>query len=80
MPPLRASNASEQADASRAGGHRPTVIRARRVQVLFPLELQRVIFLDADLVLRADLRELWTMDLKVSSAMPVQIVRPRVPH
>jgi lipopolysaccharide biosynthesis glycosyltransferase len=56
------------------------VIRARRVQVLFPLELQRVIFLDADLVLRADLRELWTMDLKVSSAMPVQIVRPRVPH
>ncbi len=34
------------------------------LDVIFPLRLKRVIFCDADQVIRADLNELWTMDLK----------------
>jgi len=34
------------------------------LDVIFPLDLQRVIFVDADLVVRADLLELYTMDLE----------------
>jgi len=33
------------------------------LDVLFPLEVQRVIYVDADQILRADVKELWTMDL-----------------
>eukprot|EP01052_Picozoa_sp_SAG31_P003269 SAG31_NODE_124_length_23684_cov_7.200127_1_plen_212_part_00 len=33
------------------------------LDVLFPVELDRIIFLDADLTLNADIRELWEMDL-----------------
>ena len=33
------------------------------LDVLFPLTLDKIIFVDADQVVRADLRELWEMDL-----------------
>lgn len=36
------------------------------LDVLFPLHLKKVIYVDADQVVRADLKELWDMDLKVS--------------
>ena len=35
------------------------------LDVLFPLGLKKVIFLDADQVIRTDIAELWNMDLKV---------------
>jgi len=34
------------------------------LDVLFPMDVPRVIFVDSDLVVRADLRELWDMDLQ----------------
>jgi len=34
------------------------------LDVLFPQDLKRIIFIDADQVVRADLRELWDLDLK----------------
>ena len=34
------------------------------LDVLFPLNVPKVIYVDADQVVRADLRELWDMDLK----------------
>jgi len=34
------------------------------LDVLFPLDVPKIIYVDADQVLRADLRELWTMDLR----------------
>jgi lipopolysaccharide biosynthesis glycosyltransferase len=34
------------------------------LDVLFPLDVKKVIYVDADQVLRADLKELWTLDLK----------------
>ena len=34
------------------------------LDVLFPLGLKKVIFCDADQVIRADLRELWELDLR----------------
>ena len=33
------------------------------LDVLFPLDVKRVIFVDADQILRADVKELWEMDL-----------------
>ena len=35
------------------------------LDVLFPLGLKKVIFLDADQIIRTDIAELWNMDLKV---------------
>ena len=35
------------------------------LDVLFPLGLKKVIFCDSDQVVRADLVELWNMDLQV---------------
>jgi len=35
------------------------------LDVLFPLGLKKVIFLDADQIIRTDVAELWNMDLKV---------------
>src|SRR3954465_10214003 len=34
------------------------------LDVLFPLDLKKIIYVDADQVVRADLKELWDMDLK----------------
>jgi UDP-glucose:glycoprotein glucosyltransferase len=34
------------------------------LDVLFPLNVKKVIYVDADQVLRADLKELWDLDLK----------------
>ncbi len=34
------------------------------LDVLFPLDVKKVIYVDADQVLRADLKELWDTDLK----------------
>jgi hypothetical protein len=34
------------------------------LDVLFPINLPRVIYIDADQIIRSDLKELWTMDLK----------------
>mmetsp|Transcript_2448 Transcript_2448/g.8246 ORF Transcript_2448/g.8246 Transcript_2448/m.8246 type:complete len:1639 (-) Transcript_2448:772-5688(-) len=33
------------------------------LDVLFPLGIPKIIYVDADLIVRADLRELWTMDI-----------------
>jgi hypothetical protein len=33
------------------------------LDVLFPVELERIIFLDADLTMHADIKELWSVDL-----------------
>ena len=37
------------------------------LDVLFPLNLRKVIFCDSDQVVRGDMAELWNMDLKVSA-------------
>jgi UDP-glucose:glycoprotein glucosyltransferase len=34
------------------------------LDVLFPLHVKKIIYIDSDQVVRADLRELWHMDLK----------------
>jgi len=34
------------------------------LDVLFPLEVKKVIYVDADQVVRADLKELWDLDLE----------------
>eukprot|EP00441_Pelagodinium_beii_P019352 CAMPEP_0197670380 /NCGR_PEP_ID=MMETSP1338-20131121/74435_1 /TAXON_ID=43686 ORGANISM="Pelagodinium beii, Strain RCC1491" /NCGR_SAMPLE_ID=MMETSP1338 /ASSEMBLY_ACC=CAM_ASM_000754 /LENGTH=226 /DNA_ID=CAMNT_0043250115 /DNA_START=132 /DNA_END=809 /DNA_ORIENTATION=- len=34
------------------------------LDVLFPMDIPRVIFVDSDLVVRADLRELWDLDMQ----------------
>jgi len=34
------------------------------LDVLFPLHVDRIIFLDSDIVVRADIRELWEMDME----------------
>jgi UDP-glucose:glycoprotein glucosyltransferase len=41
------------------------------LDVLFPLDVRKIIYVDADQVLRADLRELWDMDLKVRGVIVV---------
>ena len=33
------------------------------LDVLFPLELERIIFIDADQIVRGDILELWNIDL-----------------
>jgi UDP-glucose:glycoprotein glucosyltransferase len=33
------------------------------LDVLFPLDVEKVIYVDADQVVRADLKELWDLDL-----------------
>lgn len=38
------------------------------LDVLFPLNLRKVIFCDSDQVVRGDMAELWNMDLKVNHA------------
>ena len=40
------------------------------LDVLFPLSLRKVIFMDSDQIIRADVAELWHMDLEVSSIPP----------
>ena len=37
------------------------------LDVLFPLSLRKVIFMDSDQIIRADVAELWNMDLEVIS-------------
>ena len=39
------------------------------LDVLFPLSLRKVIFVDSDQIVRADFAELWNMDLKVHGAL-----------
>ena len=34
------------------------------LDVLFPMDINKIIYIDADQVVRADLRELWEIDLK----------------
>jgi UDP-glucose:glycoprotein glucosyltransferase len=34
------------------------------LDVLFPLDLKKVIYVDADQIVKADLKELWDLDLK----------------
>ena len=36
----------------------------RFLDVLFPLNLKKIIYVDADQVVRADLKELWDLDLQ----------------
>ena len=45
------------------------------LDVLFPLNLRKVIFVDSDQVIRADFAELWNMDLKVGAANPLCMPR-----
>lgn len=37
------------------------------LDVLFPLDVKRIIYVDADQVVRSDLKELWDLDLEVPS-------------
>ena len=53
------------------------------LDVLFPLDLKKVIFLDADQIIRADIADLWNMDLQVravlgSRAQGRRSVRPKL--
>jgi len=50
------------------------------LDVLFPLDVPKVIFIDADQVVRADVRELWDMDLqgKVYGFVPMGDTNPDV--
>jgi lipopolysaccharide biosynthesis glycosyltransferase len=40
------------------------------LDVLFPLNLRKVIFCDSDQVVRGNMAELWNMDLKVTQLRP----------
>ena len=40
------------------------------LDVLFPLSLRKVIFMDSDQIIRADVAELWHMDIEVCSSLP----------
>ena len=40
------------------------------LDVLFPLNLRKVIFVDSDQIIRADFAELWYMDLQASHRNP----------
>ena len=40
------------------------------LDVLFPLNLRKVIFCDSDQVVRGNMAELWNMDLKVNQLCP----------
>ena len=40
------------------------------LDVLFPLNLRKVIFCDSDQVVRGNMAELWNMDLKVTQLNP----------
>ncbi len=40
------------------------------LDVLFPLNLRKVIFCDSDQVVRGNMAELWSMDLKVNQLYP----------
>ena len=44
------------------------------LDVLFPLNLKKVIFVDSDQIIRADFAELWNMDLQVCSPSYVRSV------
>lgn len=51
--------------------------------MLFPLSLRKVIFMDSDQIIRADVAELWHMDLEVTPVLqmldqcsPMQDERP----
>jgi len=46
------------------------------LDVLFPLNLRKVIFVDSDQIIRADFAELWNMDLQVHPPPPP----PPLPH
>ena len=46
------------------------------LDVLFPLNLRKVIFVDSDQVIRADFAQLWHMDLKVGG----WVGAPHAPH
>merc|ERR1719277_433927 len=50
------------------------------LDVLFPLHVRKVLFIDADQVVRADVRELWDMDLqgKVYGFVPMGDTNPDV--
>ena len=39
------------------------------LDVLFPLSLRKVIFMDSDQIIRADVAELWHMDLEVCASL-----------
>ncbi len=39
------------------------------LDVLFPLGLRKVIFMDADQIIRADVAELWHLDLEVRAPL-----------
>ena len=39
------------------------------LDVLFPLSLRKVIFMDSDQIIRADVAELWHMDLEVRGSV-----------
>ena len=39
------------------------------LDVLFPLSLRKVIFMDSDQIIRADVAELWHMDIEVRASL-----------
>jgi UDP-glucose:glycoprotein glucosyltransferase len=49
------------------------------LDVLFPLDVKKIIYVDADQVLRADLKELWDLDLKVITIKRADPDLPRSP-
>ena len=46
------------------------------LDVLFPLNLRKVIFCDSDQVVRGNMAELWNMDLHVSTLSPLLPLPP----
>ena len=65
------SGCSQAACAARAQTEKQRIIWAYKIlflDVVFPLSLRKVIFVDSDQIVRADFAELWHMDLKVRRA------------
>jgi lipopolysaccharide biosynthesis glycosyltransferase len=46
------------------------------LDVLFPLSLRKVIFMDSDQIIRADVAELWHMDLEVRPLQAGCLISP----
>ena len=75
---------SSQSQATRQRQHPSCVLQTDKqriiwaykilfLDVLFPLNLRKVIFTDSDQIIRADFADLWNMDLQVTFPQPLYL-------